>query len=159
MSFGFGVGDIIRVSQICWKTWQACTSGRKAAPGEFTEVEGEIFSLSTALEQLAAALVSEAQEQNGVVSGHQNLEGPVIQCLDTIEELNCFLDKYRPVLETPTESSTWTARARKNWRKIIWVTRKDVVDGFRARISNHLDTLNTLIAISERSDDQTCQHS
>lgn len=150
MSFGFGVGDIIKVSQLCWRTWQACTSGRKAAPGEFTEVEGDIFNLSTALDQLATIVASEAQRNNGVITEDLSLEGPVLQCRKTIAELNHFLDKYRPSLASPTESVDWTIRTRDNWRKIVWVTKKDTVNGYRSRIGNHVETLNTLIAIQEK---------
>ena len=150
MSFGFGVGDIIRVSQICWKTWQACTSGRKAAPGEFTEVEVEIFNLSTALDQLAAELASEAHQNNGVVVRHLSFEGPVSQCRKTLAELNTFLDKYRPSMATTRGTIDWTTRTRSNWRKIMWVTKKSTVDDFRKRIGNHVETLNILVAIQQR---------
>lgn len=148
MSFGFGVSDIINVSLICWKTWQACTSGRKAAPGEFIEIEGDLFNLSTALDQLAATVASEAQVKDGVVED-LSLEGPVSQCRKTIAELNDFLDRHRPSLANPTASVNWTVRARKNWRNIMWVTKKNTVSEFRGRISSHLEILNTLIAIKE----------
>ena len=113
-------------------------------------MEAEIFNLSTALDELAAALASAALDSNGVVVRDLSFEGPVSQCRKIMAELDAFLDKYRPSMVTARGTVDWTTRTRSNWRKIMWVTKKSTVDDFRRRIGNHVEALNILIAIQQR---------
>lgn len=149
MAFCIGVGDVILVAQLSWKTWQACTSGRKAAPGEFTIVKSELWTLSSTLEDLATLWAADV-DARGIPQKISGLEAAVSSCKETIEQFNQFLEKYRPACTSPTEPIKWTVRARNNWRKIMWGTHKDVLDGFRERIDRHVQTLNTLTLMSER---------
>lgn len=151
MSFGVGVGDVIQVSQLCWKAWHACTSGRKAAVGELDEVENDLHSLSTCLERLASNLAEEAQDQPSKVQGREELEKRVQQSKALIEELNEFLDKHRPQSSLdPNGTPKWSRRMKGNWRKIMWDTNRQKVKEFRDRIRINTEGLNVLLSVLDR---------
>ena len=141
---------MILVSQLSWKTWQTCTSGRKAAPGEFVVVESELWSLSSALEQLATLWAADVDEK-GIPREMIGLPEAVRHSEQTIKEFDRFLDKYRLPCATPGGGPIkWTQRAKNNWTRIMWGTEKETLNDFRARIDRHILSLNILINLSER---------
>lgn len=56
MTFPVSVGDVVLLGSLAWKIGRAFTSGRAGAPAEFSEVENELQSLTTALNILVDTL-------------------------------------------------------------------------------------------------------
>jgi hypothetical protein len=68
MSFRISIGDILMISGLAYRIGKTLTTSRKSAPGEFSEVQNQLFAISNALRLLSATL-----QQEGV----PNTEGTV----------------------------------------------------------------------------------
>jgi hypothetical protein len=146
MSFGFGVGDIILVSQMSWRIWQACTTGRKSATGELRELESDLWGVSTGLERLASSMIAALGGQEHNQQGCSDLKIPVDACKATLLEVDALLEKYRPSLakaESDAGLKKWASRAKQSWRQVLWTNEKDTIVRLRARLCFHLQVLDT----------------
>jgi hypothetical protein len=85
LPFGFGIGDIIAVSQLALKLWKSC----KAAPQDFRNLCSEVSGLHTVLNatenMIASGLyLSEVRKQKA--------RELVLGCRGVLEDLQALLD-------------------------------------------------------------------
>lgn len=164
MSFGFGVGDIILISQLSYKLYSTITSGRRDASRELKELEDVLFGLRCALDHLrhVAKEISEAASATAASDSHglemqQSLDQMVQNCAMTLEDLDSATKKYR---EGTKESEDGVdavhvnpgqrrmrlkSKIQANVTKIRWDLSKDSLRSYRDKLQSHIDNINLVL--------------
>ena len=86
MSFGVGVGDVIAVGTVCWKTYKKC----KESTGKYAELSSEVSNLYTVIKETEELLAQQGltQEQGTrLATCRQNCEA-------VLKDLDVLLVKY-----------------------------------------------------------------
>jgi len=110
--FGVGVGDIVLVSTLCWTIYKACSAGRNGAPAAISNLANELWSLSSALDQLAAASSKPGSifESSGV---QETTAKMILSCRVYLEDLQTVLQRYG-IFSQPTPSSPGLAKIHES---------------------------------------------
>ncbi|KIY04092.1 uncharacterized protein Z520_00784 [Fonsecaea multimorphosa CBS 102226] len=165
MSFGFGVGDIILLSQLSYKLYGTLTSGRRNASRELKELEHVLFGLRCALDHLrhVAEDISKAASISGSSDSHgremqQSLDQMIQNCAMTLEDLDNATKRYRDNAmiydnERDSDSGRGVQKRRRqlrdavtsNWAKIRWDMDKDSLKTYRDRLQSHVDNINMVL--------------
>ena len=92
MSFGWGVGDIITISELAVKVYTAY----KDAPDNYRNISEEVVGLRV--------LIDEAEQhfESTAISGddRQNGEKTLKSCRSVLEDLNSLIEKYKSLAST-----------------------------------------------------------
>lgn len=86
MSFGFGVSDLVGISQLCWKVYKKC----KDSSGNYAELSSEVAALNMVLkgtEELLSQQRLTTQQEVKLVTCRQG-------CEDVLNDLDRLLVKY-----------------------------------------------------------------
>jgi hypothetical protein len=156
MSFGIGIGDILMLSGLAYTLAKTLTSGRKEAPGEFQEVQNQLFAISKALKLLSATLEKSGSSdvERMVVPEEDEILGRMIKnCSVTLKHLDKVLGKY-PELRPDSEKEQFDENTRRKWRqelkdnmkKIKWTTEGAGLDKLRHNLTTHVNALNLAFA-------------
>ncbi|KAH0603574.1 uncharacterized protein H6S33_007896 [Morchella sextelata] len=102
MSFGFGVGDFLAVSQLAWNLYRYCYVVARGAPQEFQLLLQEITTLSQSIKLLEL----EAQDPNSTLarSGEDRIL-MVKEMMSRVEVTLKELEKHAKKYEKLGESS------------------------------------------------------
>ncbi|ORX95829.1 hypothetical protein BCR34DRAFT_607832 [Clohesyomyces aquaticus] len=135
--FGFSVGDFIAGVKLVKDLIESLDDAVGAKPA-FRCLIAELRSLEGALAEVKNLEVDPSQ-----VSSKLALEHAASQCQHSIEAFLGKHVKFQIALGEQASGSTW----RTTLRKVQWaVCKQDVVDKFRAEITGHVLTINTLLA-------------
>ena len=86
MSFGYSVGDVLAVGQLCWKVYKKC----KDSPGNYAELASEVGALYNVVketEELVNQQKLTSQQENKLVTCRQG-------CESVLKDLDGLLVKY-----------------------------------------------------------------
>jgi hypothetical protein len=106
MSFGYGVGDIIAVTQLAWK----CVKNAREACGEHDALTREVNSLHSLLSQLQLEKASPESLLNQPDDDrNEELNRLVANCEEVLNEIDAILNKYPALngVKHGTEKRTW----------------------------------------------------
>ena len=84
--FGWGVGDIIAISQLAIKVYTAY----KEAPDDYQHISDEVKSLQILIDKAAPHFARTTLNNNSRQEGQQALKG----CKDILEDLSSLIEKY-----------------------------------------------------------------
>ena len=86
MSFGFGVGDVIQIGEICWNVYKRC----KESPGVYAQLAGEVSSLHSVLketEELVRQQTLSKRQRDRLLPCQKG-------CETVLRELDALITKY-----------------------------------------------------------------
>ncbi|PMD58031.1 uncharacterized protein K444DRAFT_631391 [Hyaloscypha bicolor E] len=156
MSFRISIGDIHMISGLAYRIGKTLTTGRKSAPGEFSEVQNQLFAISNALKLLSATLQQEGvPNTEGAVGPEEDeiLSRMIENCQTTLQHLDGVLKSY-PELRTEidkehddeTAHKRWRTQFKENIKKIKWTAEGADLDKLRQNLATHVNALNLAIA-------------
>ncbi|KAF4449037.1 hypothetical protein F53441_7687 [Fusarium austroafricanum] len=131
MSFGCGVGDIIKVVELVQQARRRFVN----APAQYHEVANEVKHVSSVI-QYVDVLMSEGglnAEQRAIL---ENIKS------DSISLLNDRMKRLDNYKELGTSSTRPTHNLKKAWKKFNWDP--DDAKDFRRKISRHVESLNVI---------------
>ena len=133
MSFGFGVGDILAVSQLSWKIYRAC----KDSGDDFRSISDEVSKLYTVLKIAEEDLAKECQTDIGAQS-KDSFEGIAKGCRSVLVDLDRLLKKYESL----------GTQEQRTWDRMRWG--QEDMAGIRQRLIYQVGLINTFNAALER---------
>jgi hypothetical protein len=146
MAFSIGIGDIILLSKFALNVGRAFTSGRKAAPPEFHEVQALLSSLSDALDVIAKDLPSSRDIANSDGGDLNALVGQIYSnCRKTLVHLETLVGKYLELDINQGAERRWKEEMRKCWKKIIWTQEGGAIASLKLTFTSHINALNLAI--------------
>ena len=92
--FGWGVGDIIAISQLAVKVYTAY----KDAPDDYRNISDEVESLQIIINKAARHFESTTLDDNSRQEGQKVLKG----CQNVLEDLNSLIEKYNSLPSSNT---------------------------------------------------------
>ncbi|EWZ86326.1 hypothetical protein NW765_001371 [Fusarium oxysporum] len=127
MSFGFGVGDIIKAVELCHKLRRDFAE----APRQFQEINEEIRNLSIVLGDVDVCISNEQLSDKD----RQDLAQTARECRNILDDLADIASRNQVL---PNRSSA--DGAKRVWKRLKWNT--DDVRDIRGRISSNIALLN-----------------
>lgn len=129
MSFGFGVGDFLAVSELAWNLYRYCYVVARGAPQDFQLLLQEI----TALSQSITLLQEEAKDPNSTLmrSGEDRVRmvrEMMARVEVTLRELEKHAKKYAKL------GDTTRAKRKQVWDKFKWSVDASSLDGLRNKV-------------------------
>lgn len=129
MSFGFGVGDFIAVTELAWNLYRYCYVIARGAPQEFQHLVQEIATLSQSIQLLQ----EEAKNPNSTLvrSGDDRIRmvKEMIKRLEvTLKELEVYAKKYAKLGDTSR------AKRKQIWDKFKWSVDASSLDSLRNKV-------------------------
>lgn len=152
------IGDILMLSQLCWKIGRAFSAGQKSAPVAFQEVGTEISSLARGLKQLAEVLHSEADKRLILDASNHTQHGieiildsckKTINDLDTLVEHNQVIKKHRTVGGFAIERS-WSDLVLAEYETMIWTTEGGSLRSLRDLLRMHTSCITLFVHALQR---------
>ena len=126
MSFGFGVGDIMAISELALKVYTAY----KDAPDDYRNIADEVKSLHIIIEETAQHFKSTTLSDKKQQGGKEVLEG----CQNVLKDLDALIEKYNALASSNTSQV---------FQRIKLGT-EDIVT-LRARLTSNTTLLNSFI--------------
>lgn len=141
MSFGFGVGDFLAVSQLAWNLYRYCYVVARGAPQEFQLLLQEITTLSQSIKLLEL----EAQNPNSTLvrSGEDRIR-MVKEMMSRVEVTLKELEKHAKKYEKLGESSRSKVR-KQLWVKFKWSIDASDLDALRNKVIQEIIPLVALL--------------
>lgn len=133
MSFGFGVGDILAVSQLSWKIYRAC----KDSGDDFRSISDEVSNLHTVLRIAEEDLAKECQTDIDA-QRKDSLEEIAEGCRSVLEDLDRLLKKYESL----------STQEQRTWDRMRWGL--EDMAGIRQRLTYQVGLINAFNAALER---------
>ena len=92
MSFGWGIGDIITISELAVKVYTAY----KDAPDNYRNISEEVIALQVLIDE------AEKHFESTAISGDDQRNGEKIlkSCQSVLEDLNSLIEKYKSLAST-----------------------------------------------------------
>ena len=136
-AFGFSVGDFVAGIKLVKDLIDSLDEAAGAGP-VYQRLIAELRSLERALTDVNNLRVHTSQACQKVA-----LDQAASQCQDCIETFLRENTKFQATLGVQSTASRW----RANLHKFQWaVCKQDAVNKFKAEISGHVLTINTLLA-------------
>lgn len=129
MSFGFGVGDFVAVTELAWKLYRYCYVVSRGAPQEFQLLLQEITTLSQSIQLLQ----EEAKDPNSTLvrSGEGRIrmvQEMISRVVVTLEELQKHAKKYEKLGDNSR------AKRKQLWDKFKWSVDATNLDSLRNKV-------------------------
>jgi hypothetical protein len=161
MSLPISIGDAILLAQIAYKLSQAFSSGRKAAPAEFSEIHDLLYTLSEALELLSRDLPDDSLVDGSTVPRADDeadgenalLSQMIINCRGTLTHLNTLVEKYMDLDSSAQHKGEprWKDIARKNWKTVMWTKEGGDIAKLKVTLTAHINGLNLAVGAINKS--------
>ena len=132
MSFGWGVGDIVTISEYAVKVYTAY----KDAPDSYRHISEEVAALQVLIEEVKQHFKSSAIGSND----HQHGQTVLKSCHSVLEDLNSLIEKYKDL--TSTDKSLVLQRVKLGSEDIATL---------RARLTSNATLLSSFIRRSNIS--------
>lgn len=129
MSFGFGVGDFLAVSELAWNLYRYCYVVARGAPQEFQLLLQEITSLSQSIQLLQ----EEAKDPNSTLvrSGDARIV-MVKEMMGRVEVTLRELEKHAKKYEKLGDNTR--AKRKQIWSKFKWSVDATNLDSLRNKV-------------------------
>lgn len=129
MSFGFGVGDFIAVTELAWNLYRYCYVVSRGAPQEFQLLLQEITTLSQSIQLLQEA----AKDPNSILarSGEARIvmiKELISRVVATLQELRKHAQKYERLGDNSR------ANRKQLWDKFKWSLDASNLDSLRNKV-------------------------
>lgn len=129
MSFGFGVGDFLAVTELAWNLYRYCYVVSRGAPQEFQLLLQEITTLSQSIQLLQ----EEAKDPNSTLvrSGEGRIlmvQEMISRVVVTLEELQKHAKKYEKLGDNSR------AKRKQLWDKFKWSVDATNLDSLRNKV-------------------------
>ncbi|KAH7386857.1 hypothetical protein DE146DRAFT_184695 [Phaeosphaeria sp. MPI-PUGE-AT-0046c] len=147
------VGDILMLSQLCWKLGRAFCAGQKSSPIAFQEVETGISRLAKALKQLAEVLHTEGDKRlirDAAEHTQYGIEIILDSCkrtindLDSLVEHNQVIKKHRTVGGFAIERS-WSDLVLAEYETMVWTTEGGNLRSLQDLLRMHTSCITLLV--------------
>lgn len=149
MSFGFGVSDLVGISQLCWKVYKKC----KDSSGNYAELSSEVAALNMVIkgtEELLSQQRLTTQQEVKLVTCRQG-------CEDVLNDLDRLLVKYES-LGTKTQRAidrVGFGMHDMNDIRLRLISNVSTLDAFNnasslARLENKMDLLIAEVRAGKR---------
>ena len=125
MSFGCGIGDVVAVTQLAWKTYKRC----KDAPESYRNISNDVSSMNMVLKEIEEAVETHPQP----LERQKRLKHILDGCRNVLETLNAIVDKYNSL----------GTKAKRSWDRARYGF-EDVAE-IRSRLSSSLISLNAFL--------------
>lgn len=149
------------------KIGRAFTKGRKSAPAEFRDVESQLYSLSAALNALAAVresshgsplIIDKSKLPKQVPAEFANnqdiIVGMLESCKATLSFLEDIVDKYSVLGSTADPQQPRMKRWHRNldvdWKKITWTREGGDIKKLRENLAVQTNSLNLIVGVVTR---------
>jgi hypothetical protein len=120
MSFGFGVGDFLTVSQLAWTVYSAC----QAAPSQFKALSEEVEALHVVLESIKKVVLGVGLDASNINDLNRVSRG----CITVLTELEALMKKHKSL-----------GSSRGAWDRLRWG--QENIDLLRARLTSNVSLL------------------
>lgn len=129
MSFGFGVGDFLAVTELAWNLYRYCYVVARGAPQEFQLLLQEITSLSQSIQLLQ----EEAKDPNSTLvrAGDARII-MVKEMMGRVEVTLRELEKHAKKYEKLGDSTR--AKRKQMWSKFKWSVDATNLDSLRNKV-------------------------
>ena len=124
--FGWGVGNIIVISKLAVKVYAAY----KDAPDDYKHISNEVKSLQILIDKAAPYFDRTTLDKKSQQEGQQALKG----CIDVLEGLNSFIEKY---------NSSGTSKTSQVLKRLRLGT--EDINSLRTRLISNMALLNSFI--------------
>jgi hypothetical protein len=131
MSFGCGVGDVVLLTQLAWKTYKAC----KDAPASFANLAQETQSLHAILQETEEVLRDSHTKVTRVQQ--RRLQGVTDGCRSVLVDLEAVLQKYESL----------GTQSRMTWDRMGYAT--EGIAEIRSRLISHALLLSSFVQTSQ----------
>lgn len=137
MSFGFGIGDFVAVSELCWKLYRNVYSVSRDAPEELRNICDELGGLSNTIHLLN----DDMNDPQSVLrqSGQENRAQLAISIMkdtnNTLLRLEKISNKY-DILQTQGSGSSRRQFLRIQWHKLRFAKELDAINELRGKVWN-----------------------
>lgn len=146
MSFNWGIGDLLSVTQLAWNLYHNCYLVAKEAPDEFRQLVNELASLQGVLRTLRDDINSDTKylEKLGE-QRKETLERCLRNCYDTLKRLEQLVTKYREFgirggvqfWRKISKFSNDNLVVHKSHTALEWVTQQGDISTLRSKIMVH----------------------
>ncbi|KAF4331743.1 hypothetical protein FBEOM_14490 [Fusarium beomiforme] len=153
-------GDVYTMAKIAYRLGRAFTKGRKSAPGEFREVENQLYALSTALEALKNAIDrGEIRYGPDIDLDNDPITIMLASCNETLSHLDDLIKKYGSLSSTGDEARTSKEptfirigkRINRNWQTIQWTTEGGDIATLRSQLILHTNSLGLVLGAANNT--------
>lgn len=129
MSFGFGVGDFLAVTELAWNLYRYCYVVSRGAPQEFQLLLQEITNLSQSIQLLQ----DEAKDPNStLVRAGEDRIRMVQEMMSRVEDTLRELQKHAKKYEKLGDNSR--AKRKQLWDKFRWSVDASNLDSLRNKV-------------------------
>ncbi|KAG8525740.1 uncharacterized protein KY384_000500 [Bacidia gigantensis] len=154
MSFGFAVGDFIKVGELAWRLYRDCYKVARDAPQEFQLLVAEISTMSNSLTILQeevkdpeSSLVQSGPDRVDIVN---NMVGNIHNTLKALEK---YAQKY------DISGSGSTSKMRQRIKRFQWALHRKSIEELRSKMHQHNGYLTLLLTQAGNSSLQRIQDS
>jgi hypothetical protein len=128
MSFGFGVGDIIRVTELAISIYRDCYAVARRASQEFQLLLSEVSNLSNALKILQDDLTNQSSILVRAGEDRVNMAREIVSRVEvTLKDLRKVVKKYEIIGDA--------SKGKRIWEKFKWSLEFKSVDSLRSKVS------------------------
>lgn len=134
MSVSWGATDVLAVTKLAWDLYHKCYLVAREAPDEFRHLLNELASLQSVLRSVRDDINSDISFlENLGEHRKESLERCLSGCFETLRRLQKLVIKYQEL---------GSAQNLAIWKKIKWVTERNVIADLKARIMAHTCTIS-----------------
>jgi hypothetical protein len=120
MNAGYGVGDVIAVSNLAWSVYKSC----KDAPQEFKKISRDVSSLHVVLKETGEMITELAQNEGLDPRKVKQLRHLTLGCHDVLTELRKLLSRFNRLKSSSRftlDRLLWSPGDVKDLRdRIVW---------------------------------------
>ncbi|KAI5807601.1 hypothetical protein DFH27DRAFT_327215 [Peziza echinospora] len=154
MSFGFGVGDFIAISQLTFKLYHQCYLVARGAPQEFQLLVGELNNFQSSLKILEV----EVNDPNSILvrSGEDRvrmMQEMIKRVEATLLQLQEFAKKYSKLMDDSR------SKPKKMWDKFKWSFDMSEIEALRNKLVYHNGVIHLLLTSAGNSSLQRLESS
>ena len=127
--------NLLTLSELSWRLYQAFAGAREAAPAEFGEIEDELRLLTRSITNLAATI---EEDENLFLAAKETTKKELFSvldaCLQTLEDLSTFVNSYQDV---KGGHRSWRSFFLTNYGGMIWSTNGASAQSLRTMLAIH----------------------
>ncbi|KAM0485398.1 hypothetical protein ACHAPX_001384 [Trichoderma viride] len=138
MSFGFGIGDLIEVAELCWKLYSQVYKVSRDAPEELRGLNQELGNFHNTIQ----LLLEELKDTDSIVfnSGDVRIDTVrrvVSQSEETLRKMQQLSERYAE-LQTSSTAQEKRRMLRIYWDRLKYTRELHNINDLRSKVRKHL---------------------
>ncbi|KAM0523921.1 hypothetical protein ACHAPE_001174 [Trichoderma viride] len=138
MSFGFGIGDLIGVAELCWKLYSQVYKVSRDAPEELRGLNQELGNFHNTIQ----LLLEELKDTDSIVfnSGDVRIDTVrrvVSQSEETLRKMQQLSERYAE-LQTSSTAQEKRRMLRIYWDRLKYTRELHNINDLRSKVREHL---------------------